>query len=168
MCVLFCDGARRAMRAALRIDRGTAPAVLHQRAVRLMASNGEAGRAFFFRPFVLPARSPRFHRGGPGAAPGRATISLRKRRLSIRGRGTFALSDPPEASRRPESGRGRVYQCARGVTATWRSASPQSRVRFPARTPILELRCSTVAGRTFNPPGAGASPAGSTNLTRGH
>jgi hypothetical protein len=28
----------------------------------------------FHRPFVLPARSPCFHRGGPGAAPGRATI----------------------------------------------------------------------------------------------
>ena len=66
------------MRAALRIDRRTATAVLHQRAVRLMASNGDAGRAFSFRPFVLPARSPRFHRGGPGAAPGRATIFLKE------------------------------------------------------------------------------------------
>lgn len=63
--------------------------------VRLMASNGDAGHASNFpanelfaklalykayealridRLFVLPARSPRFHRGGPGAAPGQATI----------------------------------------------------------------------------------------------
>ena len=42
-------------------------------AVRLRALNGEASRAPIFRPFVLPARSPCFHHGGPGAAPGRAT-----------------------------------------------------------------------------------------------
>jgi hypothetical protein len=34
---------------------------------------------------------------------------------------------------------------------------------LPERT-SLELWCSTVAQRTFNPPGAGANPAGSTNF----
>jgi hypothetical protein len=48
--------------------RRTARAVLHQRAVRLMAFNGDAGRVFSFSA----------RQGGP--------FSLRKRRFSIRGR----------------------------------------------------------------------------------
>jgi hypothetical protein len=57
---------------------------------------------------------------------------------------------------------GLSLKCVRGVRATRRSASPQFRVRIPARAP---RSCGVKAAqRTFNPHGAGASPAGSTIL----
>ena len=77
------------MRAALRTDRGTATAVLHQRAVRLMASNGEAGRAFFFARLYYQLDRRVFTAEDRGQHPDGRPFSLRKRRLSIRGRGTF-------------------------------------------------------------------------------
>lgn len=78
------------MRAALQIDRGTATAVLHQRAVRLMASNGDAGRAFsFFARLYYQLDRRVFTAEDRGQHPDGRPFSLRKRRLSIRGRGTF-------------------------------------------------------------------------------
>jgi hypothetical protein len=179
VCVLFCE------------YRRTATAVLHKRAVRQMALNGDAGRAFSFSALSSNSSGSRpFKPRDTGATPVRAAIFFEEAPVLISETGSrFALSESREASRRPESGRGRVYLCARGVTATWRSASPQSRVRLPARAPILELWCSTAAQRTFNPHGAGAidslrsgpwpapagapfrfaPPAGSTKpLIRGH
>jgi hypothetical protein len=77
---------------------------------------------------------PVFQAGDAGANPVEAAISYRKRRLLIRNRSSF----PPHrifsgACRQPEPAGANF--CARGVGATRRSASPQSRVRFPARAP---------------------------------
>lgn len=96
-----------------------------------------------------------------------------------------APSDFSEACRQPEPAGANF--CARGVEATQRSASPQSRVRLahssdecglcPTASPLpisasLRLGARTIsrscgvtaAQRTFNPHSAGANPAGSTNL----
>ncbi len=77
------------MRAALRIDRRTATAVLHQRAVRLMASNGDAGRAFFFARFYYQLDRRVFTAEDRGQHPDGRPFSLRKRRFSIRDRSTL-------------------------------------------------------------------------------
>jgi hypothetical protein len=106
-----------------------------KRAVRLRASNGDAGRAFIFlkEAPVLDLR-PEF------ALPSRIRVK-------------------PAGGQSPA---GAEFSCVRSVRATHRSASPESGVRVSPSAPFLELWCSTVAQRTFNPPGAGATPAGST------
>ena len=101
-----------------------------------------------------------------GATPVRAAIFL-KEALVLDPR--LESASPYRIRMKPAGGLSPAraeFMCARGVTATRRSASPQSRVRFPARAPFLELWCLTVAQRTFNPPGAGASPAGSAIFSR--
>ena len=127
---------------------------------------------------VASSSSSRGHRafnpGNAGANPAGATIFLKEAPI-LDPRSEFAL--PYRILMKPAGGpspagaefptltrRVKVISCACGVAATWRSASPRSRVRFPARAPFLELWCSTAAQRTFNPHGAGATPAGSTIL----
>ena len=60
---------------------------------------------------------------------------------------------------------GASLPCVRGVAATRRSACPESGVRPSPSAPIGAV-VSTAAQRTFNPQGAGATPAGSSICQR--
>lgn len=63
---------------------------LHQRAVRQVALNGEAGRTYSFSALSSNSSGSRpFMPRDAGANPVKATISLRKRRFSIRDRETL-------------------------------------------------------------------------------
>ena len=78
---------------------------------------------------------PVFQAGDTGANPVEATISLRKRRLLIRNRSTLLPCRIfSGACQQPELA-GANLVCVRSVRATRRSASPQFRVRVPARAP---------------------------------
>ena len=67
VCVLFCE------------YRGTATAVLHKRAVRLRALNGDAGRAFHFSALSSNSSGSRpFKPRDAGATPVRAAIFLKE------------------------------------------------------------------------------------------
>ena len=67
VCVLFCE------------YRRTATAVLHKRAVRLMALNGDAGRAFSFSALSSNSSGSRpFKPRDAGATPVRAAIFLKE------------------------------------------------------------------------------------------
>ena len=80
-----------------------------QHVVRLSALNGDAGHVFHFPPCRLTAQDPGLSsRGMRVRLPSRRPFSLRKRRLCSEIGVRFALSDLIEASRRPESGKGRV------------------------------------------------------------
>ena len=152
VCVLFCEIAGPP-------QGGPAPNAW----CALRALNGDAGRAFSFS--ALSSNSPGsrpFKPRDAGATPVRAAIFLK---------------EAPVLDPRPESASPyRIHQKPAGglspagaefTMRSWRRSNApvcQSGVGsaiLPERT-ILELWCSTVAQRTFNPPGAGANPAGST------
>lgn len=76
---------------------------------------------------------PVFQAGDAGAIPVEAAISYRKRRLFFRDRNPFL---PHRIFLKlAGSQRRQGLICVRGVRVTRRSASPQSRVRVPARAP---------------------------------
>ena len=148
----------------LRISQDRLSAVLHQTRGAPQGVKRRCRPRVSFSALSSNSSGPRpFKPRDAGATPVRAAIFL-KEALVLDPR--LESASPHRIRMKPAGGgpspAGAEFMCARGVTATWRSASPQSRVRFPARAPYLELWCLTVAQRTFNPPGAGANPAGST------
>ena len=124
-----------------------------------LAFNGDAGRTFQFfsaraknlqcficceviapariTPCRLTAQDPGpSSRGMRVRIPSRRPFCSNKRRFLIRDRSAQSLSDFRRASRRPKPA-GDNFKCACSVTATCRSASPESRVRFSAHAPFM-------------------------------
>jgi hypothetical protein len=134
-------------------------------AVRLRALNGDAGRGFHLSALSSnrPGSRP-FKPRDAGATPARAAIFL-KEAPALDPRLEFAL--PPRIRMKPAGGRSPA-----GAEFTWRSwrksnvpvrQSGVGGASLPERT-NWSRGVQQSAQRTFNPYGAGASPAGSTKL----